>query len=305
MKNTAGAVCPYCLTNGTVRPVCDERYVWGGRPFSCSTCGGSYFHRTRPATSSDEYWTSDTVNETVYTVPEVRRAFTQKYDRYLSLIERGEGPANGKERKLLEIGCGSGIFLETASCYGWLVHGVDVSPLAVDLAQRFCPGATVVCAPIERAGFAPGTFDLIALWDVIEHVEDPESLLQEARRLLRPGGLLVMETPEESCPARKLVRLAHRVTAGHVSYLRALYYLDHRWYFSRKAMALVLRRVGFDRIRFYRETTVKEFGVRKATAHGVLRTLPQQIGVFALGMMGAVPWFRNKMVVMATKDSLP
>jgi hypothetical protein len=66
----------------------------------------------------------------------------------------------------------------------------------------------------------------------------------------------------------------------------------------------VLRRVGFGLIRFCRETTVKEFGVRKASAYGILRTLPQHLVIFALGLMGVVPWFRNKMVVMATKGSL-
>lgn len=69
-------------------------------------------------------------------------------------------------------------------------------------------------------------------------------------------------------------------------------------------MALVLRRVGFGLIRFCRETTIKEFGVRKAAAYGFLRTLPQHLGTFEIGSMGVVPWFRNNMVVPATKDSI-
>lgn len=296
--------CPFCRMNGTVWPVCEERYVLGGRPYTCSACGGSFFHRLLPTMSADEYWMSDSVNEDVYTIPDVRRAFAGKYDRYLALIARADVRANGGGKRLLEIGCGSGIFLETAARQGWTVSGVDISPQAVPLAQRFCPGATVICAPVEKAGFAKGSFDLVALWDVIEHVENPEDLLREAHRLLRPGGLLVMETPDEGCLARKLVRAAHRATGGRVSYLRRLYYLDHRWYFSRKAMAIVLRRVGFDEVRFYPERTVKEFGARKATAYGLLRSWPQQVAVSALSAISAIPWFRNKMVVMATKGSL-
>jgi SAM-dependent methyltransferase len=135
-------------------------------------------------------------------------------------------------------------------------------------------------------------------------VEDPEELIKEAHRLLSPDGVLIMETPDEGCLARKMIRAAHRVSGGRRSYLRRLYYVDHRWYFSNRAMALVLRRVGFDHIQFFREVTVKEFGMRKAQAYGILRTLPQYFGVYALGLLGAVPWFRNKMVVMATKGSI-
>jgi hypothetical protein len=64
-----------------------------------------------------------------------------------------------------------------------------------------------------------------------------------------------METPDEGCLARQLVRFAHKA-AGRVSFLRALYYPAHRWYFSRRAIATGLQRVEFDQIRFYREQTV-------------------------------------------------
>src|SRR5207253_93421 len=144
--------------------------------------------------------------EKVYAIPEVRRAFARKFHRHLKMLDR---LSNGA-KNLLEIGSGSGIFLETAAKHGWKLHGLDISQQAVELAHANCPTAQVICAPIERSGFSKETFNVIALWDVIEHVEDPEALLQEAQSLLASGGYLIMETPDEGCLARQLVRFAHK-----------------------------------------------------------------------------------------------
>jgi 2-polyprenyl-3-methyl-5-hydroxy-6-metoxy-1,4-benzoquinol methylase len=289
------AVCPFCRMKASTRQICSERFVEGGVPFACVKCGGGYFQRFKAESVPDEYWEGDTVNEKVYAIPEVSRAFARKFERHLEMLEYSSNGA----KNLLEIGSGSGIFLETAAKRGWKVYGLDISQQAVELARANCPTAQVICAPIEQAGFLRETFNVIALWDVIEHVEDPEKLLQEARSLLVSGGYLIMETPDEGCLARQLVRFAHKATAGRVSFLRALYYPAHRWYFSRRAMATVLRRVGFDQIRFYREQTVSEFGQRKVRAYGVLQSWPYRIaGV----VMRLLPVLHNKMVVVAQKS---
>ena len=295
MTESISGVCHFCRSKGSIQQICNERFIWGGTPFACVKCGGGYFQRMNPEGVPDEYWEGDTVNEKIYAVPEVRRAFSRKFDRHLKILEDSSNGA----KNLLEVGSGSGIFLETAAKRGWKVHGLDISPRAVELARDNCPTAHVICAPIERSGLPIGTFNLIALWDVIEHVEDPEGLLQQARSLLASGGYLIMETPDEGCFARQLVRFAHKATAGRVSFLRALYYPAHRWYFSRRAMATVLQRVGFDQIRFYREQTVSEFGQRKVSAYGVFQNWPYRIaGV----VMKLVPVLHNKMVVMAMKS---
>jgi 2-polyprenyl-3-methyl-5-hydroxy-6-metoxy-1,4-benzoquinol methylase len=244
---------------------------------------------------SDEYWEGDKVNEQIYTVPEVRHAFARKFERHLKMLERSRNGANN----LLEVGCGSGIFLETASKRGWRVHGLDISPQAVHLALKNCPTAHVICAPIEASGLPRDFFKVVALWDVIEHVDDPEALLKETRSLLRSGGHLIMETPDEGCLARQLIRFAHKATAGRVSLLRALYYPAHRWYFSRAAMSKMLRRAGFDRIRFYREQTVEEFGERKSKAYGMVQQWPSRI---AAACTKVTPILQNKMVVVAERS---
>ena len=286
--------CSYCGAVGGIRQICKAKYVCGGSPFSCAHCGGAFFSRTASAASSDEYWEGDPVNTQVYIVPEVREAFRRKYERYLAMLDglRGSG------ENLLEVGCGSGIFLGQAAKWGWIGHGLDISPQAVQMTRESCPGATVVCAPLEKSGFSPETFDLIALWDVIEHVDDPEALLNQVRGLLRPRGMVVMETPDEGCLARALVRFIHNATGGRVSHLKAIYYEAHRWYFSRRAMSNLLHRVGFDQIQIHSESTVSEFGQRKGEAYGLVSKWPLR---FTHNIMKTIPLLRNKMVVMATK----
>lgn len=72
---------------------------------------------------------------------------------------------------------------------------------------------SIACLQIEQN--RPGTFDMVALWNVTEHVEDSEALLKQAYHLLRPHhGVLHLETPDDGCLARRLVRLAHGLTGG-------------------------------------------------------------------------------------------
>src|SRR2546425_282551 len=130
MSPTSCGSCPFCGTSGSMRQICPELYVWGGVPFGCRQCGGGIFQRAQSDPALDEYWESDPVNEEVYTIAEVRAAFTRKYERYLACLRNG---ASGK-KALLEVGCGSGIFLEVALRHGWSVYGLDTSQEAVELA---------------------------------------------------------------------------------------------------------------------------------------------------------------------------
>ena len=200
---------------------------------------------------------------------------------------------------LLDVGCSNGEFLFLAKKRGFNSFGVEVNKNTANIA--ISNGLEVFHGKLEDAKFNDDYFSVVYLGDVIEHVEDPEALLKFAHRLLRPHGVLILETPDESCLARRLVRLAHRLTGGRVSLLRFFYYPAHRWYFSRQAMSAVLRRTGFGAIHFYREQTVREFGKRKVQAYGLAQTWSQRVTTALAPVSGMVPWFRNKMVVMVVK----
>ena len=96
--------------------------------------------------------------------------------------------------RVLEVGCGAGARLARLRDSGWDVVGQEVDSLAAEVARKTY-GLSVVVAPLESAGFPENSFDAVASNHVIEHVLDPVELLTESCRLLRPGGDLIVVTP--------------------------------------------------------------------------------------------------------------
>jgi len=95
---------------------------------------------------------------------------------------------------LLEIGCGDGSFLQRMQQVGWKVRGIDFDADAIAAAHKRV-GACVQAGQLADFRFADDEFDAIAMHHVLEHVDDPLSLMAEAHRILRPGGLFVCVTP--------------------------------------------------------------------------------------------------------------
>lgn len=107
--------------------------------------------------------------------------------------------------RLLDVGFGSGISLEIACAAGWAVSGIEVSAPAIEQARS--KGFDVVHARLEDAGLPSGAYDVVMAAEVIEHVEDPLSLLREMTRLVRPGGLVWLTTPNGNGISMRLLRL--------------------------------------------------------------------------------------------------
>jgi 2-polyprenyl-3-methyl-5-hydroxy-6-metoxy-1,4-benzoquinol methylase len=110
-------------------------------------------------------------------------------DRLVDEIERCKVPSG----KLLEIGSGWGEFLACASYRGWEAVGIEA-------ADRRVTWARALLRVDARCGMAPedlptGPFDVVAMWELIEHVTDPNLLLTYVRKRLTPGGVLALSTP--------------------------------------------------------------------------------------------------------------
>jgi SAM-dependent methyltransferase len=96
--------------------------------------------------------------------------------------------------RLLELGCGSGARLLLLRNLGWDVQGQDVDPKAVEAARAHA-GCTVHLGSLEALELPKGSYDAIVMNHVLEHVVDPEGLLQRCSDLLVPGGRLVSIVP--------------------------------------------------------------------------------------------------------------
>ena len=96
---------------------------------------------------------------------------------------------------LLDIGCGEGFFLFTASKMGHIVRGVELSCDAVEYARREF-NLDVEARPFEEVEYPAGYFDIVTLWQVLEHVPQPLVMLRKVHRILKSGGILAVTTPD-------------------------------------------------------------------------------------------------------------
>ena len=142
-------------------------------------------------------------------------------------------PTTGKPGVLVDIGCGNGQYLRTAMQLGWEAWGVDLDPLAVEAAKK--TGATVSQGGFPDTGLPSGHFDIVTLSHVIEHIYDPLAALQEAFRVLKPGGKIWLATPN-------LESFGH---ARFRSHWRGLEPPRHLILFTSQSLVKVLVAAGF------------------------------------------------------------
>lgn len=131
------------------------------------------------------------------------------FERHLKLLERITGLPDG--RPLLDMGCYTGIFVEIAAMHGWGAWGLEPSHWAVEQARA--RGLRVAQGTLDTADLPEGRFDVMTLWDVIEHLTDPCRALKQVHHLLRssepvegkPGGLMVVHTIDIENPFARLM----------------------------------------------------------------------------------------------------
>lgn len=147
--------------------------------------------------------------------------------------------------RLLDVGCGVGVFLCLARDRGWEVQGIDISPFAAEYAkQRF--GLNVTAGTLSEVQFAPNGFDVVTMWDLIEHVADPIQELVEVRRILAPQGYLLVNTPNEAGLLKALAGLFYKASMGSIRYpVKKLYHIYHLHYFTPTTLSMILEKAGF------------------------------------------------------------
>jgi len=103
-----------------------------------------------------------------------------------------------KGGKLLDIGCGTGYFLKTASEAGLDSYGIDISQVSVDLSKKTAPLAHVACSPGEHLQFESKSFDYIFFGGTLEHFLDPDKGLEEAYRVAKDDAEFLIVVPNKN-----------------------------------------------------------------------------------------------------------
>jgi 2-polyprenyl-3-methyl-5-hydroxy-6-metoxy-1,4-benzoquinol methylase len=150
--------------------------------------------------------------------------------------------------KLLDVGCGVGYLLRAARAKGWEVAGLDLDETAVRIARQ--AGLNVHWATADEMPFPEATFDVVTFLNVVEHLPWPHSTLTAIYKALKPGGILVLETPTDDFPLKHVARLLFRCSGGRITLpVRLLYNSQHTgghvYRYSRCTITLLLEKFGF------------------------------------------------------------
>lgn len=164
------------------------------RVVCCQSCGLTYVN-PRPTVEAISYYYPPSYEP--YTLPDVDSARTPwgRWLRGYHLNKRCRAVSRYRRAgRILDVGCSTGRFLHQIKKWGdWEPYGVELVPEVARQAREQY-GLDVIAGTFQEAGYPQGFFDLVTMWDLLEHVHDPVSTLQEASRVLEPGGLLVLST---------------------------------------------------------------------------------------------------------------
>ncbi len=194
----------------------------------CQNCGLIY---TNPRFTGEEILDSYVaVEDPLYLEERDGRVLT--FERHLRPLEKIKAPPG----QLVDVGAYTGVFVEIAAQHGWDAFGVEPSHWAVEQARE--RGLHMIEGTLANSGLADNSLDVVTMWDVIEHVPNPFGEMQQAERLLKPGGLLVVHTMDIDSGFARLM-------GGRWPWLMEM----HIYYFSRRTLKHMLEKAGFTVIR--------------------------------------------------------
>jgi 2-polyprenyl-3-methyl-5-hydroxy-6-metoxy-1,4-benzoquinol methylase len=209
-------------------------------PFSvvtCTDCGLTYVTpRLTDASLLDEvynedYWSSSSAKQRGYTDYRADETlYLKTYRKRLSVVKRHfERPG-----RVLDVGCAAGYFLRVMQEQGWEVAGLEPSAAIRAHADRLLGEGVVRGDLLGEVELEPASFDLVTMWDVIEHIPDTVAAVREVSRLLAPGGKLLVET-------QNVDSLAARVLGKRWQHYK---HAEHIYHFNAATLGTVLERGG-------------------------------------------------------------
>ncbi len=226
--------CPIC---GDVPAV----PVWKleGFEFSrCSRCGLLY-QNTQPRQSDlierydEEYFEYEIENQEAFLQLNLLGLKDVSFFTDVQSTLFNQEPLVQNSPRFLDVGCATGRLLQYLKSQGWMEQGVEVCSSAAEYGREK-RGVSIFTGTLEQARFPDSSFEVVHASHVIEHLQRPEEFLQEARRVLKSDGSLLLITPNSDGLQAKIMKKNWRSAIA-----------DHMVLFSRKTLFLLLEKNGF------------------------------------------------------------
>jgi 2-polyprenyl-3-methyl-5-hydroxy-6-metoxy-1,4-benzoquinol methylase len=199
--------------------------------------------------------------------------YTKDYFEELEKADKVEYPRNArivdliqrytKKGRLLDIGVGTGLFMEIAQKKGFEVFGLDVSSYAIKTVgkrMKIKSEKKLVVSELTEKTYASNYFDVINMRHSIEHVSDPEKLLKNVYKILKPGGIVAIATPNSFGWHAKLFKelWPHWSVPYHIQF------------FSKKSLEIVVKKSGF---------TILKSKTEELTNYDIFRIFLRKVGI--------------------------
>ena len=242
----------YLCSSTENKPVFNEN---GILIVKCKSCG-HVFSTYEQAEHYDGYWGEGNDEYDLDWWDHAHRAI---YTEFISnFMQKDSGT-------ILDVGCGLGFFVKMVKDKkpNWHAIGFEMSEPAVKFAKEKNGLTTVYPGMVQSSGIGKGSIDIITLWDVIEHIPKPQPLLEYLYSLLKPGGILFLQTPNVPIQLIKAnLKVALKGMKPDVHYLEAK---DHINDYSRKTLSMLGAQTGFQSTQYYVLTPILSFAGSKSS----------------------------------------
>jgi 2-polyprenyl-3-methyl-5-hydroxy-6-metoxy-1,4-benzoquinol methylase len=150
--------------------------------------------------------------------------------------------------KVLDVGCATGFFLEAARDLGYETYGVELSEYSSQIAKKKFGNGNIVNGTLENATFQSGLFNVISMFDLIEHVRVPLDVIKKAGTFLDKEGIIIITTPDTGSLSHKLMRSKW-----------THYKKEHFYYFNLQALKILAEQANMRIV--YQESSKKALNI--------------------------------------------
>jgi len=225
--------CALCGATDTVRLY--TKWKWGIE--RCRRCGLVYANPRAPESKilgrySSEYFWNEYLPAAGAAGGHIDYVFIDDRHKMMLDLIRQHAPEG---TRFLEVGCGAGLLLKAAQRAGWTTAGIELSPDAASFARERL-GLDVRQERAEEMSFPPGSFDVAVMSEVIEHLFQPRTVVRALRAALKPGGILLITTPNFEAISRHVHGVNWEVLSP----------LEHTYYFTARTLSRLLGENGFE-----------------------------------------------------------
>ncbi len=187
-------VCPVCEKDNYIKIFQKE----GGEYVKCLECSMIYANPVFTNDALTDYYQNNHTEQSEVVESDTDNFYVNLYNQGLDSIEK-----TSKAGKILDIGCSSGTFLDTAKKRDWQTNGVELNQKEFEFTQK--KGHIAYNELLENIPFRE-KFDAISMWDVFEHIRNGEDYLNQMKNLLNKNGVIFLQIPSSDSLAAKILQ---------------------------------------------------------------------------------------------------